>query len=106
MEAVDIGIVIDTTGSMIDDIDAARAEALALADSVIDDFTGGGVGPFSIVTLATTSSLDLRCHSLVTAAPSAAGLDSLVAYGGGDFPEAVLSGINTALRDLIGSTAL
>ncbi len=100
---VDIVFAIDTTGSMVDDIDVVRANVTDIMSRVSEvttsarfalvtyqDFpeAGGSLGdyPARVDHDFTSDSASLR-----------AALDSLVVGGGGDYEEAVYSGIAAAL---------
>ena len=99
---LDLAFVIDSTGSMADSIDGAESAAESMTTALQAAGTDFHVGlvdykdtdqgdPYAaqVDVPFTTSLTDL-----------AAGLNSLVASGGGDLPEAVYSGIMTAINDL------
>ena len=100
---LDVAFVIDTTGSMGNDLASAKTHAERLARAVIDDFHNGRVSvtqykdhpdqgdPFA-------ARLEVGLTTDVTQVQSA--LNRLSATGGGDYPEAVLSGVMTALNGL------
>lgn len=100
--AIDVAFAIDTTGSMGDDIDRVTAAAGGLFDTLkisgadarvgLVDYKDGDQGDPYI------ARLDLPFTNDAPAFRTA--LDSLSASGGGDDPEAVLSGIQTAIDGL------
>lgn len=94
----DIAIAIDTTGSMGPYIANARSNATAIANRILSTRNGSKV-----------SLVEYRDHgdafvarTVVPATSNATafqnGVDTLSAFGGGDFPEAVYSGIVESLR--------
>jgi Ca2+-binding RTX toxin-like protein len=97
----DISFVIDTTGSMGDDLDAIKAQSLSIINAIFD---GSGylnsrvsvVGyndPYTETFLSFTDqpSIDDRKQASINA------INSLYADGGGDFPESVNAGLIRAL---------
>ena len=100
---LDLAFVIDTTGSMGSSIEGVKSAAANIAQTLEDrgsDFRIGLVDfkdhpdqgdPYA-------SQLDLQMTSNATAFSTA--LDGLFASGGGDGPEAVYSGLMTAINDL------
>ncbi|NEZ58344.1 VWA domain-containing protein [Leptolyngbyaceae cyanobacterium CCMR0081] len=98
----DIAFVIDTTGSMRDDIDAVKAGAVAVINAI---FSGQVVGLDSRVAVvgyndpATNTVLSFTDQPSVEDRKTAAinAINSLSASGGGDFPEAVNAGLIRAL---------
>lgn len=98
-EAIDIAFVIDTTGSMEDDIDAVRSNV----KSVVDQVSGATANSrFALVTYrddprTTSESVDYASRVDLDFTTSAAALkkslDTLTADGGGDWEETVYSGV-------------
>jgi hypothetical protein len=100
MTGADLGVVFDTTGSMGSYISDAKANATGLAQTWIDTLPNGRVGlveykdqgdPF-------VARLDLGLTNNVNDFQTA--VNGLAASGGGDTPEAALSGGMTALNGL------
>jgi Ca2+-binding RTX toxin-like protein len=98
----DLAFVIDTTGSMFDDIDAVKAQSVAIIDAIFDPSRGltdsriavvGYNDPTVDVVLSFTNQPDFEDRKI--AAKDA--IDSLFASGGGDFPELTYTGLLTAL---------
>jgi hypothetical protein len=103
--SIDFVFVIDTTGSMWDDIDAVKSSSVELVDAVFDDVPDarvavidykdfpqwpyGGVGDYPYRLLLDFSS----DRGQVVGA-----IQGLVVGGGGDNPEAVYSGLMAALE--------
>jgi len=96
----DIAFVFDTTGSMWDEIDAAKAQATQLAQEWLTFFPNGRVAlveykdhgdPF-------VARVDLGLTNVVADFQSA--VNALTASGGGDTPEAVNSALMAALNGL------
>lgn len=96
----DVAFVIDTTGSMGDEIDSAKAAAIDIADKIFGLSDTSRVAlvqyrdhgdPF-VANVETNFTRDSTVFSNEVSA--------LFASGGGDFPEAVLSGVMTALNEL------
>ena len=96
----DLAIVFDTTGSMSGSIANARTQATDLANKWTSLFSNGRVGlvDFKDQGDPYVSRVDLGLTSDSAAFQTA--VNSLVASGGGDTPEAQLSGIMTALDGL------
>ena len=96
----DLGFVFDTTGSMSSHIANAKSEASDLAQAWIDLFPTGRVGlvEFKDQGDPFVSRVDLGLTGDVPAFQSA--VNALTASGGGDTPEAALSGAMTALNQL------
>ena len=100
---IDLVFVIDTTGSMADDIADVKANAVQIADLILGLDVFGAERRVALVQYrdqgdAFVSQLEVPLTE--DGAAFAAGVDSLDAAGGGDFPEAVLSGIWTGLNEL------
>ncbi len=96
---LDLVFVIDTTGSMSDDIAAVRdavQEIVSNVEDVVPDFQigivrysdFGDIDPVTETVVPLTSDID----------EIVAGLDTISARGGGDRPEAVYSGLMHAIR--------
>lgn len=94
---MDVVVVFDTTGSMADDIESARADAKSIGAQVTS--LGGRVGLVQFRDQGDdfVSRLELGLTSDLDAFQNA--LDGLEASGGGDTPEATYSGIMTALNE-------
>ncbi|EJT04928.1 Na-Ca exchanger/integrin-beta4 [Rhizobium sp. CCGE 510] len=99
----DIAFVIDTTGSMYDDIDAVKAQSTAIIDAIFDVDRGllnsriavvGYNDPYTQTFTSFTDQSDPADRK--SAAISA--INELYASGGGDYPEAVYSGLLRALN--------
>jgi Mg-chelatase subunit ChlD len=95
--AADLVIVFDTTGSMSGAIADAKTQAATLAQQWTTLFTNGRVGlvDFKDQGDAYVSRVDLQLTSDSSAFQTS--VNALSATGGGDTPEAQLSGIMTAL---------
>jgi VCBS repeat-containing protein len=98
----DIAFVIDTTGSMFDDIDAVKASASSVVNAIFDGERGfidsriavvGYNDPDTNTFLSFTD--QPKIDDRKTAAISA--INSISVGGGGDFPEAVNAGLIRAL---------
>ncbi|GAA4732758.1 hypothetical protein GCM10023328_10050 [Modestobacter marinus] len=93
---VDVTFVVDTTGSMGDDIDAAQTSITAVTDALF------GVAASPRVALVNYKDLgdpyQARVDAPFTAdrAAFAAAVNTLGASGGGDYPESVYSGLMTS----------
>jgi LPXTG-motif cell wall-anchored protein len=95
---LDVAIVIDTTGSMADDIDAARLSARTLATTItslrgrvaLTEYRDAG----DSFVAAVRSPLSNDIAAFETA------LAPLVASGGGDTPEALLTALMTTFNEL------
>lgn len=93
---VDVTFVVDTSGSMIDDIDAAQTSIAEVANSL---FSVAASPRVSLVEYRDVdNSYQARIDSPFTADPDAfaAAVNSLRAGGGRDFPESVYSGLMTS----------
>lgn len=100
---IDLVFVIDTTGSMAGEIADVKTNSVAIANTILALDIFGAERRVALVQYrdqgdAFVSRLEVPLTS--DGATFAAGVDGLVAAGGGDFPEAVLSGIWTGLNDL------
>lgn len=104
----DIAFVIDTTGSMDDDIDAVKASAAAIIDAIFDADHGLIDSHFAIVgfndpntetilSFTTNSNPNDRKQSALNA------INSITVGGGGDWPEMVNSGLIRALDGSAGA---
>lgn len=104
----DVCFVIDTTGSMWDDIDSVQASATALINSIFN----GGDGQDSRVSVVgykdpgeVEAILNFTEQATVGARKSAAlsAINSISVFGGGDIPEGVYSGLYAALSGMVGT---
>ncbi|MEV7663531.1 cutinase family protein [Paenarthrobacter sp. NPDC089316] len=104
-KGLDVMFAIDTTGSMSPYINQAVANARTVAQRVL---TSAGTGRVGLVQYKDHGD-DLVAQQVVPLTSSIGdferGLQSLGAYGGGDTPEAVYSGLVEALRANWSSTA-
>ncbi|BCL39793.1 Ig-like domain-containing protein [Nostoc sp. MS1] len=98
----DIAFVIDTTGSMFDDIDAVKASASNIIDAIFNSeggFLNSRIAVVGYNDPATNTFLSftdqLKIDDRKTAAINA--INSISVGGGGDFPEAVNAGLIRAL---------
>lgn len=104
----DIAFVIDTTGSMFDDIDAVKAAARSVINAVFDPDRGLQDSRVAVVgykdpeTQIFTAFTDQASPADRQAAALAA-INRITVGGGGDFPEAVFRGLLVALNGSIGS---
>ncbi|MDO6585839.1 VWA domain-containing protein [Salipiger sp. 1_MG-2023] len=98
----DIAIVVDTTGSMYDDIAAVKSSALNLLDAIFAPENGlydsriaivGFNDPGTNVVLEFTDDADPEDRKIA----AIAAINSLRANGGGDFPELTFKGLQLAL---------
>lgn len=96
----DLAIVFDTTGSMWGAIDDAKAQASELAQRWLDFFPNGRVGLIDFKDQGDpyVARIDLGLTSNIADFQTA--VNGLSASGGGDTPEAQLSGVMTALDGL------
>lgn len=99
---LDLAFVIDSTGSMWSSIDEVREGVSSMVDKLEENESDYRIG---LVDYKDTdqgdpyaSNLDLDLTPDVPSFRSA--LAGISAYGGGDYPEAVFSGLMTAFRDL------
>ncbi len=100
LQGLDLAFVIDTTGSMFDDIDAVKASASNIINTIFDDSF-----PFSRVALVgyndpgTNTFLSFTDQEDIDERKTAAinAINSISVGGGGDFPELVNSGLLRAL---------
>ena len=104
----DIAFVVDTTGSMWDDLASVKSSASAVIDALFDPsrgFSNSRVAvvefndPYTSVVLPFTDQEDIAARK--SAALGA--INSLYADGGGDFPEYTYTGLLRALDGSIGS---
>jgi Cutinase/von Willebrand factor type A domain/PKD domain len=100
ISGADLGIVFDTTGSMWPYIDDAKANAADLAQTWTNTLPNARVGlvDYKDQGDAYVSQLDLDLTDSTGDFQTA--VDGLSADGGGDTPEAALSGLMTALNGL------
>jgi chitodextrinase len=96
----DLAIVFDTTGSMWGAIDDAKAQATDLAQRWLDFFHNGRVALIDFKDQGDpyVARVDLGLTSNIADFQTA--VNDLTADGGGDYPEAELSGVMTALDGL------
>ncbi len=98
----DIAFVVDTTGSMSDDIASVKAQATSIINSIFDPARGLENSRIAVVGYndpSTRTFLEFTDHEETDDRKSAAlsAINSLSASGGGDFPEMVYSGLLRAL---------
>lgn len=96
---VDIVFVVDTTGSMQDDIDAVKAKLSALVDGLAKtnpDYQCGVVGYKDLKDDYLTKNFQALTHDK---AAIQSGISALRAGGGGDWREHVYAGLDTGLRE-------
>lgn len=99
-EFLDLVFVIDTTGSMGDDINAVKAEAITVVEAIQNERPFSRIGivlykDFGDSYVATTQlPFNYDKDEIVSA------IQSITVGGGGDFPEAVYSGIIHATDEL------
>jgi hypothetical protein len=105
--ALDLAFVIDTTGSMSDDIDAVQRSANNIIDAIFDANKGllnsriavvGYNDPYTETFLSFTDQAKISDRK--TAARN--GINDLYADGGGDYPESVNAGLIHALSGRAG----
>ncbi len=98
----DLGFVIDTTGSMVDDIDAVKASSNAILEAIFDPDRGlndsrvavvGYNDPSASVILPFTDQNDPSARK----AAAAAAINGISVDGGGDIPEFTYTGLLRAL---------
>lgn len=100
---VDMVFVVDSTGSMSDEIETVRTNLKTLVDQLTTDTSSWRVAVVSYRDFPKRTGIDGDFPSKVVqpftdnVAAIEAGLDSLTAEGGGDFAETVLSGIKTSI---------
>lgn len=99
----DIAFVIDTTGSMSDDIDAVRAQSEAILDTIFDTDRGFSNSRVAVVGYndpETETILSFTEHATLGERKAAAidAINSISVGGGGDYPEAVNAGLLRALN--------
>lgn len=101
-EGQDIAFVIDTTGSMSDDIDAVKAQAAEIISAIFgpaEDPSDSRIAVVGYNDPATTTFLSFTDHDSIEDRKTAAinAINSITVGGGGDFPEAVFGGLLRAL---------
>ncbi|MFD1245101.1 calcium-binding protein [Paralysiella testudinis] len=107
MKGQDIAFVVDTTGSMADDIAAVKAQAGAIVNMIFDPERGmvnsrigvvgyNDPGVHAVLKFTDQSSINARKGAALAA------INSLRANGGGDWEEMVYSGLLRALDGGIG----
>ncbi|MBD2255253.1 Ig-like domain-containing protein [Nostoc parmelioides] len=100
LKGLDLAFVIDTTGSMFDDIAAVKASANSIINTIFDDSF-----PFSRIAVVgyndpgTNTFLSFTDQEEIEDRKTAAvnAINSISVGGGGDFPEAVNAGLIRAL---------
>jgi Ca2+-binding RTX toxin-like protein len=100
LKGLDLAFVIDTTGSMFDDIDAVKTSANSIINTIFDDSF-----PFSRVAVVgyndpgTNTFLSFTDQEEIADRKTAAinAINRISVGGGGDFPEAVNAGLIRAL---------
>ncbi len=99
----DIAFVVDTTGSMSDDIGAVKSSSLSIINAIFDADRGflnsriavvGYNDPYTETFTSFTNQPDPEDRKTV----AINAINNLYASGGGDFPEAVYSGLLRALN--------
>jgi Ca2+-binding RTX toxin-like protein len=104
----DLCFVIDTTGSMSDDIDAVKTEAKALINKIFNSSEDADQSRIGIVGFKDPGELQtiLEFTDQATVkdrkAAALAAIDSITVDGGGDIPEGVYSGLKAALTGAVG----
>ena len=105
----DLAFVIDTTGSMSDDIGQVKAAANSLITQIFNDSLSGAKSRIAIVGYKdpgeTSTILAFTDQSTVEARKAAAisAINSISVGGGGDLPEGVYSGLRHALAGAVGA---
>ncbi len=99
----DIAFVIDTTGSMWDDIGAVKAQSSAIINAIFDGVNGALDSRIAIVGYndpSTNTFLSFTDQPKIDDRKTAAinAINSITVGGGGDFPEMVNSGLLQALN--------
>lgn len=97
--SLDLVFVIDTTGSMGDDIAAVQAQAAEITNTLLAPGLGSSIRIGLVDYKDLGDIYQARVDVPFTSSPAdvVAGLNSLTADGGGDYPESVYSGVMTAL---------
>ncbi len=95
----DIAFVIDTTGSMFDDIDAVKASAGDIINSIFDSFLNSRIAVVGYNDPTTNTFLSFTDYPKIEDRKTAAlqAINSISVGGGGDFPEVVNAGLIRAL---------
>ena len=95
----DIAFVIDTTGSMADDIAAVKARANDITNSIFDRFPNSRIAVVGYNDPGTNTFLSFTNQPSIEDRKTAAinAINSISVEGGGDFPEAVNAGLLRAL---------
>jgi Mg-chelatase subunit ChlD len=95
----DIAFVIDTTGSMFDDIDAVKASAGDIINSIFDSFLNSRIAVVGYNDPTTNTFLSFTDQPKIEDRKTAAlqAINSISVGGGGDFPEVVNAGLIRAL---------
>jgi len=96
----DLAFVFDTTGSMFGAIDDAKAQASDLAQTWLQSFPNARVALVEYRDQGDVFVSRVAIDLTDNVADFQAALDGLVADGGGDYPEAMLSGLMTTLDGL------
>ncbi len=95
----DIAFVVDTTGSMSDDIAAVKARANDIIDAIFDNALNSRIAVVGYNDPSTNTYLSFTNQPKIDDRKSAArsAINSISTGGGGDFPEAVNAGLIRAL---------
>jgi hypothetical protein len=101
----DIAFVIDTTGSMWDDIDAVKVSASNIINSIFDNFLDSRIAVVGYNDPTTNTFLSFTDQPKIEDRNTAAlqAINSISVDGGGDYPEYVNSGLIRALSGGAGS---
>ena len=96
----DIAFVIDTTGSMGDDLAAVKARSNEIIDAIFDNALNSRIAVVGYNDPSTSTFLSFTNQSNIDDRKSAArnAINRVSAYGGGDFPESVNAGLIRALN--------
>ncbi len=96
----DVALVIDTTGSMGDDIAAVQASAREILDSLFDNSPNSRIAVVGYNDPSTTTFLSFTDQPSIEDRKTAAinAINNISVGGGGDFPEAVNAGLLRALN--------
>ena len=96
----DIAFVIDTTGSMGDDLAAVKARSNEIINAIFDNALNSRIAVVGYNDPSTNTFLSFTNQSNIDDRKSAArnAINRVSAYGGGDFPESVNAGLIRALN--------
>ncbi|MFN8103195.1 MAG: PKD domain-containing protein [Acidimicrobiia bacterium] len=95
--SVDLAIVVDTTGSMWDDIDAVKAAATDITSTLLQGDVDAHIAVVDYKDDGDAYQARVDVGLTADAGAVVGAIDSLYADGGGDTPESVYSGVMTAL---------